>query len=482
MASSLSTLTALAALLGLSLAAPAQADTAASACQGLGPAIAGGHKGVYYANDFQYLDGPCLAANDPRDGFTKASDDFKTLKLKNGVKVAFGGEYRLRFHDENNMASTRLNGEDNSFTLSRLRLYANIEAGDHVRIYAEALDARSFGENRPPRPIEANDPDLLNGFIELRGKLAGGKAFARAGRQELLFGAQRLISPLDWGNTRRAFDGFSGGYANKDWRVDAFGVWPRIVKHHQLDATDDSLRFTGVYASKGNPQQWVVDVYALNLSEKAGAVFNYDFWTLGARAAGKQGPVGWELEGGIQTGDHDQEGRQRSAFLSAVASYGFAKMPWSPSLQLGYDWAKGDKDATDGKRQTFHQLFPLAHAYLGFMDLVARQNIQALHIRAAAKPLAKLGLQITGFDFRLDSRTDALYNAGGGAIRRDITGAAGKNVGKELDITASYAVTARVTVMGGISRFWGGRFTDTTNPSGVSGNANFAYTQLSTRF
>lgn len=464
-------------------ALPASAQTnPGPACAGLGAAIAGAHKGVYYANDFSYLNGPCLAAGDPRDGFTKATDNLKRLELADGLKLDLGGEYRLRFHDENKMASTRLNGQNNAFTLSRLRVYANIEAGEHIRVYAEAIDARSFGENRPPRPIEANSADLLNGFVEFRGKVAGGKAFARAGRQELLFGAQRLISPLDWGNTRRSFDGFSSGYGKADWKVDAFVTWPTAVKPNKLDATDDSLRFSGVYASKGTPKTAVVDVYALNLREKQGAVFNFDIWTVGARAAGKKGPFGWEAEGGYQFGDHDQEGRQRAGFLALAGSYAMPQLPWQPSLHAGFDWAQGDKDGTDGKRQTFNQLFPLAHAYLGFMDLVARQNIQAVHVRAEAKPMPKLGLQVTGFNFRLDSRTDALYNAGGGGIRRDATGAAGSRVGNEVDVTASYAVTPRVHVLGGVSRFWGGRFTKATNPAGVGGNANFAYAQMSIKF
>jgi hypothetical protein len=32
-------------------------------------------------------------------------------------------------------------------------------------------------------------------------------AYVRVGRQELLYGSQRLISTLDWANTRRTFQG-----------------------------------------------------------------------------------------------------------------------------------------------------------------------------------------------------------------------------------------------------------------------------------
>jgi hypothetical protein len=42
------------------------------------------------------------------------------------------------------------------------------------------------------------------------------------GRQELLYGAQRLISPLDWANTRRTFEG-----GKLIWQGERVEVWPK---------------------------------------------------------------------------------------------------------------------------------------------------------------------------------------------------------------------------------------------------------------
>jgi len=450
-------------------------------CGNLAPAVAGAHKGVFFANDFSYLGNPCLSRAAGRDALTRATDNLKRLPLGSGVRLDLGGEYRLRTHNENQFASTRLAGGDNSFTLSRLRVYANLEIGKHIRVYAEGLDARSFAEDWQPRPIEVDEVDLLNGFAEVRVGGPTQKGFARVGRQELLLGAQRLISPLDWGNTRRSFDGVAGGYQAGALRIDVFGVFPRTVRPHETNTRDDSQRFSGLYLSRGRPGTVLTDVYLLNLRETRGSVFDYDVWTAGARSTGTLHTLTWEVEGGYQWGDHDQEGRQRAGFLSAVVGHGIP-LPGRPKLEAGFDWAQGDDDSDDGTRQTFNQLFPLAHAYLGYMDLVARQNILAVSVRASAQPTRKLSLQATGFDFRLDSETDALYNAGGGAIRRDATGAAGNRVGRELDLMGKYLVTPRSDLVLGFSRFWGGRFVDATNPEGVSGDADFFYTQVSVRF
>ena len=39
------------------------------------------------------------------------------------------------------------------------------------------------------------------------------------------------------------------------------------------------------------------------------------------------------------------------------------------------DIASGDDDPTDGDLETFNQLFPLGHAYFGYIDVIGRQNI-----------------------------------------------------------------------------------------------------------
>ena len=470
-------------VVGVFIASPlmGQGTVSTTPCPSVSSRSAAAYKGVYYANDFGYLTDTCRPQGDTRDPIARTTDHLKRIPLGSSVLLDIGGESRFRMHDETNLAGSRLSGLDNHFSLGRLRLYANLEFGAHLRIYAEGVDARIFGTDRPPRNIEVDHTDLLNGFAEFRTTLSRGKALIRAGRQELLFGAQRLVSPLDWGNTRRSFDGIAGGYLIKDLQLSTFAVWPRIVVPHGLDSRDDSQRFAGLYATQGQGSRLQREVYLLNLHENRGTTFDYNLWTLGARAAGVVGTVSWEVEGGYQWGQHTEEGKQRSGFFTAVIGRGLS-LPGRPKIEAGLDWARGDRNSADGSRQTFVQLFPLAHAYLGYMDLVARQNILAVNLRATAQPTTKLSLQATVFDFNLDQATDALYNAGGAPIRRDTTGVAGKDVGREIDVQGKYQLTPRVDLMAGVSRFWGGRFIDATNQTGTKSNSSFIFTQLSLRF
>src|SRR5262245_30573844 len=68
-------------------------------------------------SDFSYLEDPENSA--PYQPF----DELKRIHIGDHLRLDVGGEYRLRYHYEDNM---RLKGELNDFTLSRVRLYSDL--------------------------------------------------------------------------------------------------------------------------------------------------------------------------------------------------------------------------------------------------------------------------------------------------------------------------------------------------------------------
>lgn len=439
------------------------------------------YKGVFYANDFDYLTASCIAPDDPRGGVEKTTDKLKNIAIVPEITLSLGGEMRLRYHNENNFGSTRLDGRDDDFVLTRVRAYADMQITDYFRGFVEVVDARKSGGSLPARGIEVVRADVLNGFGEFHGSVAGGRAMVRAGRQELIFGAQRLISPLDWGNTRRSFDGFRTSYENEDFAVDGWFVNPRVISDRS-SSRNTKTDFSGVYGQYFGLSGHAVEFYALNLDVDDPIALQSHFWTVGGRLADNKGLVRWEVEAARQTG-HDADGDISAWMLTAVAGLDFSQsLPFSPKVSVAYDRASGDGDDTDGKSRTFNQLFPLAHAYLGSMDLIARQNIEAFSAKLSAKPHERIATALTFHDFNLDKVTDALYNGGGTAIRRDATGVAGADVGQELDVTITYAPGRWYNLQLGYGRFWAGRFVKETGGIGVSGNADFFYLQSVIRF
>jgi hypothetical protein len=159
---------------------------------------------------------------------------------------------------------------------------------------------------------------------------------------------------------------------------------------------------------------------------------------------------------------------------------------------LYYDWASGDSDPNDGKHGTFNQYFPLGHKYFGFMDIIARQNIQDVNSSALFHLHDKITLLAWYHVFFLEEERDALYNVAGVPIYQDPTGSAGKYVGQEIDLLLTYKFKPRADVQFGYSHFFTGDYFRSpviqNGPAGLATNgsngrdADFFYTQLSVQF
>lgn len=436
------------------------------------------YKGVFYDNDFRYL-------NAPGDYPLHLGDVWKQLSPIDGLTVDLGGEYRLRHHNEAHLRFSDLSGRSDNFLLERTRLYANLAYGSGLRLFGEAIDATSHWQDYSPRPTEVNRFDALNLFVDARlGTPLDGQFWLRGGRQELLFGEQRLVGPLDWANTRRTFDGFKAFQRSDAFDVDLFWTRPvpflqHLPEDHNFDRSASRVEFYGGYASYKAIPDHVFDAYYFGLGEYAAVTSVTQ--TFGGRWKGKRGAWSAEVEAAYQFGVFGDASRS-AGMVTVGAGREFERLPWTPTVWAYYDGASGDADPGDGRRGTFNQQFPLVHRYMGFCDLVARENIRDLNVQLVAKPTSQLTLIAWWHRFWLAESRDALYNAQGVPIRFDPTGAAGADVGHELDLLLVYALNARTELQFGYSHFWAGDFVRATNPVGVSGDVDFVYTQFQWRF
>ena len=86
------------------------------------------------------------------------------------------------------------------------------------------------GDHDPVFRLDVDHLDVQNAFVDLNLPLGDDADLTlRGGRQELLFGAQRLVSPLDWANTRRTFDGASAILSMGDWKHTLFWTHPVLI-------------------------------------------------------------------------------------------------------------------------------------------------------------------------------------------------------------------------------------------------------------
>ncbi len=431
-----------------------------------------------YDEDFSYLGGP-------EGSYVKDPwDSIKWIPIGDGWHLTLGGQARLRFESETDKSFGGTSPSQDSFLLQRYFIHADIRSADGLRFFVQGKFAY------------VNDRDIDSGFAGFEDHADIHQAFAdiptmsgdwpivvRLGRQELQYGVQRLISPLDWGNVRRTFDGIKVFADLPDWRLDAFAVRLIINDRRNLDDEDENIDFYGFYSTFKGSKALAADFYFLllknnNLVENSnGRTGRRTLYTIGNRLYGKRGRWDYETEAAAQFGTFSGD-RVRAWMATIGGGYTFANVSWKPRIGLLYDYASGDRDPSDGTHSTFNQHFPLGHAWLGYLDNVGRQNIHAIKAQLKVKPSKKITAWADFHTFFADQDRDSLYSAGGSKLRTPTSGGSHK-FGHELDMTMKIAIDKHTTALMGWAHMWPGGFIDRT---GTSEDADFFYAQVEYKF
>ncbi|MEQ1828821.1 MAG: alginate export family protein [Pirellula sp.] len=428
--------------------------------------VGGAYKDPFYLNDFSYLKNPAYTGYNLGEGL-------KQLPVGDCGNLDIGGQYRLRYHHEQNMRGLGLTGRDDDFVLDRTRIYADYKMNKSARVFVEFLDAGSTYENFAPRQIEVQRFDAQNLFGDLvlvdsdLGKLTG-----RVGRQELLFGAQRLLSPLDWANNRRRFDGGRLTWNNEDRTTDFLLVRPENINFTKFDSPNQDQALWGVYNSNKTFENGPIDTYYLGYEDTA---TNLHVHTLGTLIKGEADGLLWDNEFGYQFG-RNPDGSDISAYSLTLGIGAKSTGSMKPTIWMYYDWASGDDSVNNG----WNHLFPLGHRYNGFMDLFGRRNLHDINTLMTFNPSEKFTVLAWYHYFFLENGNQGPYNItlspfnpGGTVGHRDL--------GHEIDLLGTYKLSARSDLVLGYSHFFAGKYYDSSlraNGSALfNGDADFLYSQ-----
>ncbi len=424
-------------------------------------------------------------------------------------KIKLGGEMRARFESFYNFDFSgkptdtfdTKKGSHRELTLLRTRLNFDADINDYLRAFLELQDNRAFGEEQSTvGSLSDNRTDLLQGFAELKSfspvsSVLSDLSFL-VGRWRLNYGKERIIGPLDWTNQGRSWDGARLRWAGKNgnW-VDGFVTQiaesfasPSVVPRTAVRASEDRDEvFWGIYGHLtflkgivdeiepyflGRNQSWNAD--GRKLFGTTDDIFRENRYTAGVRVAGEPTVLpglDYDIEGNYQFGNVIVEGAnfdiQDAYSIHAGAGYTCKSIAWTPRVGGKFSFASGDKDSADDELNTFDQLYPTGHAHLGYIDLVGRQNIFDYEVNLSAKPTKKWLMKVDGHWFMLDQAEDAWYDAGGNVLGA-WTGAAGtdkpdRELGKEVDLTANYAMFKNFSVTLGYSHFFAGDFIQDDN-------------------
>lgn len=415
-------------------------------------------------------------------------------------QITIGGQVRLRaeYRDPiayNNPGTTPKDDqhEDADLFLERIRLNLTFTLSDQITVFFQPQDQRIFGDEAAATFIGTSTAtgfvsdemnlDVHQGFVEVKDLLTTGLSI-KIGRQELLYGDQRLVSPLDWSNIGRTWDGAKIRYQQPTWWADAFYT---VIK--EVQGAEDDQDFWGFYFSYGGIQDHEVDVYLfgrrlsdnLFTGETSGAANDRLEYTPGIRFKGKMAGFDYSAEGMAQRGEVSDDDIKAWA-VAFTLGYTF-DIDWKPRIGIEYTHASGDGDPTDGDIETFDPLYGFGHAYQGYADVFSFKNGRDLAIYLKVAPAPTLSFHVDIHTFTLDEDVDSWYNFVGAPLRTDATGNAGDEVGHEIDVHARWALGKHVKFWGGVSRFFAGDYVeDTAGAAGTDGDMTWVFLQATVDF
>lgn len=398
------------------------------------------------------------------------------------IEVSVEMRWRSEFRDN---ADFRPTDDFDYFTGQRVRVHLRARLHPRLNFFVQAQDVWLYGAETD-KVIHDQATNLHQAYFDW--KLPGSEHWEMGlGRQELLYGEERLVGAFGWDNVGRAFDAARLRHSRGSWSSDFF--WARLVNVRRAGAParPGQQDLSGGYltrAPKGVSAR--TEFYGLFLrdglrtsSELAGAPReSVRIFTMGLRRV-SQPKTGWRysLEHAWQFGERGPD-PHRATMLVVTAGYAWAGR-WQPRLQFEYDFASGDNHPADGRSREFHNLFPTNHTYYGYADLLGLRNLHDLRLTAAAMVHPKLTAEVDYHWFLLAATRGPWKNAAGRVLGFDPTGRSGRDLGQELDLTFRLPVHKNLNFLAGYSVFFPGDFAARTRGPETH---RFGYIQTMVRF
>ena len=267
-------------------------------------------------------------------------------------------------------------------------------------------------------PVDENQLELHQVFADLIIPVSTQqKITIRLGRQELMYGSQRLVSVREGPNNRQSFDAAKLIYSSPTVKTDIFySHYVRSRRGIFDDGFNDNTRFWGTYAVINKiPVLKNIDLYYLGLWKRLSSFDDGSAretrHSIGTRIWNTTKNWEYDFEALYQWGKFG-DGNISAWTISSNTSYTFPSARFAPLINLKTELISGDRNYDDRKLNTFNPLFPRG-AYFGYAALIGPSNLFDIH-PSLAFSLAKT-LRLT-FDYDVFWRfsiNDGIYGPSG---------------------------------------------------------------------
>lgn len=387
------------------------------------------------------------------------------------VFLTLGGGYRARLEHFTNENYTT---EDVSYYSQRVDFNASLSLGEKMRLFGEVYSGYVTAPEK--LLLESEDIDLHQGFVEWKPFKATStlNATIRLGRQEIGYGASRLVGIREGPNMRRSFDMGRIILRRKKASLDVLygkevSVLPDAFDNasNLFDGDASNPTFWGLYYSR----PFLKDIGKLDLyyfgfhsnfsrfNDVAGEESRH---SLGARSYSIKGRLSYNTEIIVQVG---------TLGASDIIAYNI-ETDWKylllqnnlkPRLGIKFDWSSGDQEAGDGEVGTFNPLF-VNPAIYSLAAVNTPANVTSLHPNFSFQAAKRLRIFVDYALFYRTQKEDGLYGPPR-FLSRESNGIGTRHIGDVFGLQIQYEVNRNVAFDLRSSYFIAGRFLEETGAS-----------------
>jgi len=386
------------------------------------------------------------------------------------VNLRFGGEFRPRVEYFQNRG---WENENDVFYSQRLSVHSLLNISKYFRLYGELY--HGLISDPDEEFAESDELDMHQGFAELKLPMKRSTLRLRVGRQEMAFGATRLIGLREGPNIRRSFDMGRLIYQREKFTSEFFygkEVSPKFGMFDNrsglFDHSVSGPTLWGVYTQFvmwNDPGK--MEVYYLGFDTPVSfyndASGQDERHTIGARRFGKLWKaISHNTEAMFQIGETG--GKQVTAWaLETDWKYTFWSVKLKPEFDVKLELISGDETHGDNKIQTFNPMFTNP-AHYSLAGLIAPVNLIEYHPSFSIKPNEKSRVYIEWASFYRYSLNDGVYSPPRFLNRSGHTSNE-RLIGHQIGVMAEYEFGRHLTFDFDLSYFIAGDFIKATGSS-----------------
>jgi|WetSurSiteA1Bulk_404760.scaffolds.fasta_scaffold03534_4 hypothetical protein len=276
-----------------------------------------------------------------------------------GISVSFGGEVReqLRYYNHVNFGDVDSGVSDRDLYLQqRYMLHTNIQVHRFLRFFVQFNSCRATGKNTETPQTDRDDLGVMQVFADLNMHVPSALRL-RLGRQEFLYGQDRMLGLRDGPTVRQTFDGARLTLATKKVAGDLFFVVPVSYEPGIFDNTWRTHEYVlASYWILPLPKDRALDFYYFGVqfhnSTYANDTADENRHSLGIRLSKGSGSFTYDAEFTCQFGQFGQQDI-RAWQLASQISYSWQQYWWRPRLSVREGLYSGDREPADGTINTF---------------------------------------------------------------------------------------------------------------------------------